>query len=133
MILITEDKHIVLLLRKGKSRSKYFTLWCSCRRRRVDGSCKHQRDILEHRIKPEARHRVKLDVRSGQSVCNRLNPRKCGLPTPTRPIRASRKHYAWTDPDYAGEVDSADLIRIRLLDEYPRRAGHCSTVARRTS
>ena len=62
MILITEDKHIVLLLRKGKSRSKYFTLWCSCRRRRKDGTCKHQREILEHRIKPEARHRVKLDV-----------------------------------------------------------------------
>jgi hypothetical protein len=56
------DGHIQLLLRKGKPHSKYFTLWCSCgkSRRRKDGSCRHQRDILEYGIKPEARSRVQL-------------------------------------------------------------------------
>jgi hypothetical protein len=64
MMLVT-DGHIQLLLRKGKPHSKYFTLWCSCgkSRRRKDGSCRHQRDLLEHRIKPEARSRVQLEVR----------------------------------------------------------------------
>ena len=60
MLLITEDHHLVLLLRKGRPHSKYFTLWCSCgrSRRRKDGTCKHQRDVLEHHVKPEARYRV---------------------------------------------------------------------------
>ena len=29
-MLLTTERHILLLLRKGKPRSKYFTLWCSC-------------------------------------------------------------------------------------------------------
>jgi hypothetical protein len=60
VVMLIIDKHIVLLTQRGKPRSKYHDLWCSCRRRRKrDGGCKHLDAVLAE-IKPERRKLVRI-------------------------------------------------------------------------
>lgn len=49
--------HLVLLLQRGKRRSKWYDLHCQCRRARRDGSCLVT-DAAFERLRPEARGRV---------------------------------------------------------------------------
>lgn len=52
--------HIVLLMKRGKARSKYYDLTCFCGRKRKDGSCKHTDIVLSTGIRPEYRARVQV-------------------------------------------------------------------------
>jgi hypothetical protein len=51
----------LLILQRGKPRSKYYDLVCFCRRTRKDGTCKTTRLFLEQHIRPEARNRVRVE------------------------------------------------------------------------
>jgi hypothetical protein len=65
VIAMGDKKELIVLIRKP--RSKYYRLACFGRRAhyRVDGTCKHTDELLAS-VKPELRHRVKVDGWGGK-------------------------------------------------------------------
>jgi hypothetical protein len=66
-MMVGDQREIILLLRKP--RSKWFHLCCIGRKRhyRKDGTCKHTAEVLA-RIKPEVRPRVIVDRWGGKTT-----------------------------------------------------------------
>lgn len=62
-MVLTPDKRLVVVGRKY--RSKWWRVTCVCpqSRRRKDGSCKHEREVLDF-LKPEIRERARIVQRT---------------------------------------------------------------------
>lgn len=73
-MLVTDDKHLLIV--SSKWRSKWLIACCTCgkRGRRKDGSCKHIRSLLtDPRIRPEVKPRLRY-VPLPMGVANELDP-----------------------------------------------------------
>lgn len=65
MFLIGDKGELILLARKPRSKWYHLTCFGTKRHYRKDGSCKHTEEALAN-IKPEARHRVRIDPWGGK-------------------------------------------------------------------